>query len=354
MTRGNTQGHPTARRGLAPWLALDALLVGANVILLIVGVAVSGASFVQPANIRVMLVSCAVSGLLAIAQTIILIVREIDLAIGATLVVAPLLAVYTADQLVYATTGQGLLIGLTGKLVGGWWLIVGLTVVYAILIGGVMGFVVAFLKVPSFVVTIGLSFVMIGTGYVLSQGTPIFFDGVDGSEFIGNAFIADLIPWSAVCFVAVALVVSFFMNMTKVGPRLYATGGNPRSAALTGMNVRRWRVLAFAASGVIIGVAGILNMSRMQGIDIGQSANFALQSIVIAILGGVGVRGGEGRVSAVVLATFAFSLLAQILSSLSLNFYAQMAISGLVVLVFTSVSKQADSRRLRLMRRIEA
>ncbi|MHA6526130.1 hypothetical protein [Tessaracoccus sp. G1721] len=119
------------------------------------------------------------------------------------------------------------------------------------------------------------------------------------------------------------------------------------------MDTRRWRVVAYAVAGAIIAVAAILNMSRMQGVDVGQNANFALQSIVIAILGGVGVRGGEGRISGVVLATVAFTLLLQILSSFGFNYYAQMAVSGFVVLIFTAVSKRADSQRLRRMKKIE-
>lgn len=353
MTEVLREVSSRTRRGLPGWLMLDLMLVAVIVVLLLVGQLTLGGGFLQPANIRVILVACVVGGLLAIAQALALIVREIDLALGATLVVAPLLAAYSADQITYAMTGRGLLVGLTGVLTGGWWLIVGLTVLYSVGIGIVMGILIAYLKVPSFVVTIGMSFIMIGAGYVLSQGTPVAFQDVEASEFIGNAFIAGLIPWSFVCFVLAALIMSFFMNWTKLGPRLYATGGNAHAAALTGVDTRRWRVVAYAVAGAIIAVAAILNMSRMQGVDVGQNANFALQSIVIAILGGVGVRGGEGRISGVVLATVAFTLLLQILSSFGFNYYAQMAVSGFVVLVFTAVSKRADSQRLRRMKKIE-
>ncbi len=338
---------------LPTWLKLDLMLIIAIAILVVIGVITIGGQFLEPPNLRVILMSCGVSGLLAISQTLVLIVREIDLALGATLVFAPLMAVFSADKIEFAINHRGLLVGLTGNLTGGWWLIVFLTLVYATVIGIVMSFITAYLKIPSFVVTIGLSFVMIGTGYVLSRGTPIFFQNVDGSEFIGNTFIGNLVPWSFVCFLIVAVMIWFIMNWTKIRFRLYATGGNARSATLTGINTRRWCVIAYAMAGAVIGVAAILNMSRMQGIDIGQSANFALQSIVISILGGVRVQGGEGRIFGVVLATIVFTLLMQMLSSLGLNFYGQMVASGLVVLIFTALSKRADSNRLHRMRKIE-
>ncbi|WP_206477508.1 hypothetical protein [Microbacterium sp. KRD172] len=341
-----------SRRSIPGWLALDLMLVGVIVVLLIVG-QLSVRGFLQPANVRVVLMACVVTGLLALAQALALIVREIDLALGATLVAAPLLAVHSADQITYALTGRGLLVGLTGGVTGGWWMIIGLTVMLSVGIGVVMGVIIAYLNVPSFVVTIGMSFILIGTGYVISQGTPISFQTVEESQFVGNTFIANLVPWSFICFLMVALVLSFFINWTKLGPRLYATGGNTRAAALSGVDTRLWCVFAYAIAGAIVAIAAILNMSRMQGVDVGQNANFALQSIVIAILGGVGVRGGEGRVSGVVLATIAFTLLLQILSSFGFNYYAQMAVTGFVVLVFTAVSKRADSQRLRHMKKIE-
>ena len=332
---------------------LNYLHVVAIAVLLTVGAAISGGQFVQQANLRVILLACVVSGLLAIAQSLALIAREIDLALGATLVFSPLIAVYTADQIYFAVTGSGLLIGITGTLVGGWSLVVILTLAYATLIGSLLGFMTAYLKVPSFVVTIGMSFVMIGFGYVLSQGTPVFFQNVEGSGVLGNTFLGDLVPLGFLILTSVALATAFLMRWTRIGPRLYAAGGNARSALLAGINVKLWKVFAFTLGGSIIGVAAVLNMSRMQGVDIGQSSNFALQSIVIALLGGVGVRGGEGRIVTVLLATFTFAVLSQLLSAFGFNFYVQMIFAGLVVLVFAGFGKRAESSRLRRAGKIE-
>jgi len=310
-------------------------------------------SLLTPSNIQVILFACTLNGLISIGQSLVLIAKEIDLSVGANLVFAPMLAVYTTNFLNTLFTGTGILQGGTGYMIGGWTIVVVLTLIFGTLVGFANGLIVTKLKVPAFVTTIGMSFFLKGTAYIITNGMPIAFQNLEETKFVGNTSLGDVVPISVIIFVLIGLFIIFISRRTKFGMRLYSTGGGIRAAKLSGINTDRWKIITFALCGLLVGIAAIMAMSRMQGVDISQSAGYELNSIAISIMGGIALSGGKGSIAGTMQATLIVAILLNILSMQGLMAYYQTAITGVVILVLAIMYKRNESKRLKQLKIIE-
>lgn len=325
-------------------------------IVLIVEIAIGymiNSSLLSPLNIQVILFACTLNGLISIGQSLILIAKEIDLSVGANLVFAPMLAVYTANYGISLLTGKGILQGNTGYMTGGWVVVVVLTLIFGTLVGLVNGLIVTKLRVPAFVTTIGMSFFLKGIAYVMTNGVPIAFQNLENSKFVGNTSLGNVVPISFIIFIVIGLIIIFFNSWTKFGMRLYSTGGGLKAAKLSGINTDKWKIITFSLTGLLVGIAGIMAMSRMQGVDISQSSGFELNSIAISIMGGIAISGGKGSIAGTMQATLIVAILLNILSMHGLMAYYQTAITGVVIVGLSILYKKNESKRLKRLKIIE-
>jgi ribose transport system permease protein len=162
-----------------------------------------------------------------------------------------------------------------------------------VLVGLVNGVFVGYLGVSPLIVTLGALNICRGLALLLSGGSPIYsfpfsYTGFGTSRFLEIPVLA----WIAFgLFVLVALVLRF----TPLGLYIYAVGGNPRAAKISGINVPAIRMLAFAISGACCGLAGMLLASRTGGGEPAAGFAYELEAIAAVILGGAALSGGEGR-----------------------------------------------------------
>jgi ribose transport system permease protein len=162
-----------------------------------------------------------------------------------------------------------------------------------VLVGLVNGLFVGYLGVSPLIVTLGALNICRGLALLMSGGSPIYsfpfsYTGFGTSRFLEIPVLA----WIAFgLFVAVALVLRF----TPLGLYIYAVGGNPRAAKISGINVPAIRMLAFAISGACCGLAGMLLASRTGGGEPAAGFAYELEAIAAVILGGAALSGGEGR-----------------------------------------------------------
>jgi ribose/xylose/arabinose/galactoside ABC-type transport system permease subunit len=313
---------------------------------LIIGYSLNSA-FLSPMNISVILFASTLNGLLALGQSLVLISREIDLSVGANLIFAPMLAIYTTHYLSVYLTGAPTLIGSTGFMTGGWEVVLVLTLIYSAAIGLLNGLIVTKLLVPSFITTIGIAFFLKGMANVATNGQPISFRDLPQSSFIGNSTLWDVVPVSFAVFVAIGFLLAFLTTQTKFGMRLYSVGGNPTAAHFAGINTDLWKVLSFVLCGLMVGIAAIMLMSRAQGLDIHQTSAFELNSIAIAVMGGIAISGGRGSLIGTMLATVVVAVLLNILNLAGFGSFYQSAIAGLIVVILAVVYQRRESRRLR-------
>ena len=202
-------------------------------------------------------------------------------------------------------------------------------------IGLVNGLGVAFLRVPPFIMTLGMSSIIFGLALTITGGIPIYgmpesFTNIFGyGTFLGIS----LTIWITLFFI---ILVYIFINMTKMGRYFYAIGGNIRAAELSGINVRIYIVSAYVFSAVITSFAALLITARLETGEPNIGASYPLLSIAACAIGGVSLLGGVGRVQNVVLGAFFIILIQNGMNLMRVGSYLQMVVIGVLLIVAIS------------------
>jgi ribose transport system permease protein len=271
--------HPSQVRRV---MAIPEVGVLIPLILLAAVFACCDASFLNSSSIAVMLRALAFVGIIAVAQTWLMIAGEIDLSVGS---VAGLCAVLSA----WSMKEGGLPVG-----VG-----IGLGLAAGAAAGLVNGLVAVRLGIPGFIATLGMLYIARGLNYLLCKGYPIYplpetLTAFGQAEPFG-------VSAAFLCFVAIAVVGDLALRRTIYGRMVLATGGNLEVAQLAGIPTRAVKIACYAASGTLSGLAGMLLMAQL---NVGQpeiGVGWELDVIASVVIGGVSLFGGVGTVAGAVL-----------------------------------------------------
>ncbi|MDC1450284.1 ABC transporter permease [Candidatus Thioglobus sp.] len=263
--------------------------------------------------------------LVAMAQMVVMLTAGLDFSVGVILAMTSVVASMTMVALWsgYGSGWEAIFIGcLAGLLVGA-------------CIGLVNGLGVAFLRVPPFIMTLGMSSIIFGLALTITGGIPIYgmpesFTNIFGyGTFLGIS----LTIWITLFFI---ILVYIFINMTKMGRYFYAIGGNIRAAELSGINVRFYIVSAYVFSAVITSFAALLITARLETGEPNIGASYPLLSIAACAIGGVSLLGGVGRVQNVVLGAFFIILIQNGMNLMRVGSYLQMVVIGVLLIVAIS------------------
>ena len=263
--------------------------------------------------------------LVAMAQMVVMLTAGLDFSVGVILAMTSVVASMTMVALWsgYGSGWEAIFIGcLAGLLVGA-------------CIGLVNGLGVAFLRVPPFIMTLGMSSIIFGLALTITGGIPIYgmpesFTNIFGyGTFLGIS----LTIWITLFFI---ILVYIFINMTKMGRYFYAIGGNIRAAELSGINVRIYIVSAYVFSSVITSFAALLITARLETGEPNIGASYPLLSIAACAIGGVSLLGGVGRVQNVVLGAFFIILIQNGMNLMRVGSYLQMVVIGVLLIVAIS------------------
>lgn len=304
-------------RGIAEKVAVYAAPIA--LVILFVVFFIATPKFLTTGNMTALFVSAAILLVLAMGQQFVITVAGIDLSVGSNLPWAATVVAWTYQH------GWGI----TGAVFAG--LLAGL------LVGVVNGVLVANLKMTDFIVTLGSLSVVSGITLLLTKGNQLSAS----SGFLQGLALGGIGPvrWFWLVGVVVALVTAFIMFWTRTGTYLLATGGNLDAARDVGIKVTRIRLLAYSASGLACGVAGVLFVANNGGSDPTMQTNLLLSSIAAVVLGGSSLSGGRASV----LGTAAGAVLLQTLLNgftlLNISQYYQPVAVGLVVLGAAFISR---------------
>ena len=263
--------------------------------------------------------------LVAMAQMIVMLTAGLDFSVGVILAMTSVVASMTMVALWsgYGSGWEAIFIGcLAGLLVGA-------------CIGLVNGLGVAFLRVPPFIMTLGMSSIIFGLARTITGGIPIYGVPETFANIFGyGAFLGvSLSIWITLAFI---ILVYIFLNMTKMGRYFYAIGGNVRAAELSGINIRVYIVGAYVFSAFITSIAALLITARLETGEPNVGANFPLLSIAACAIGGVSLLGGVGRVQNVVLGAFFIILIQNGMNLMRVGSYLQMVVIGVLLIVAIS------------------
>ncbi len=259
---------------------------------------------------------------LATAQMFVLLTRGFDLSLG---VVVSMVSVASALVMAgIAPNGEGPVV--IALIVG---ILAGIAV--GALAGAVNGFCVAYLEINPFVVTMGMQGIAFGLATTISGGFPVLdIPSQLNENFAQGAWFGFLSPPVAICLII--LVVSYFvLNRTVLGRSLYLLGANPRATEVAGLPWRRYNMLAYVICSSIAAIGAIMITARAGTGEPSIGGGLVLQSIAAAVIGGVALRGGEGRVIHVVLGGLLVTILSIGMNLTRVDGFLQEIVLGVVV-----------------------
>jgi ribose transport system permease protein len=303
-------------RTLASGEYVQRLLALGALIILLVFFSIIAPHFASLENYRNILTATASNGLLATGVTFVIITGGIDLSIGTGTAFASV-----ALGIVAVNLGLPLWLGLiAGLLAGG-------------VVGLINGALIAKLKLPPFIATLGMMYVTIGMAQVLSDVHPIYFTDPQpafNGFFMGNPVAG--IPNTVWVMFGGAIVAWILLNKTVFGRYTFALGSNEEAARLSGVNVDRWKALVYVVCGVFVGLAGIVLSARSSSAQPSQGQGYELDAIAAAVIGGTSLAGGEGSIVGTMIGAFLISTLRTGLSVDNVPQQWQYVITGLVVI----------------------
>jgi ribose transport system permease protein len=302
--------------------AMQRFLAFAALIVIVVAFSLLSPNFLQFDNVVGILIATTVNGVLALGVTFVIISGSIDLSVGTVMTLS---AVMTA---VFVTVWQlPLPVGIAAGIVTGG------------LAGLVNGVLVAKLKIPSFIATLGMLNVAKGLALVISGLKPIYFN--DTPEFnraamgsaLGGVIPGLEIPNLVVVLFVSALVASLILSKTILGRYTFALGSNEEAARLSGVNVDAWKMAVFTVCGLFSGIAGVLIGARLNSAQPSLGQGYELDAIAAAVIGGTSLSGGEGSILGTVIGAFIISTLTNGLRILSVPQEWQTVVTGGIVIV---------------------
>jgi rhamnose transport system permease protein len=290
-------------------------------VILIFAVAVTGfinPRFVTGDGTRDLLSATAIVALLAIGIAPIMIMRHIDLSIASTVGFSAWLVADTCAKNPSFTWVQCFLVG--GAL--------------GIVIGILNGLLVAGLRLPSLVVTLGTLYIVRGAVYVVSNSVDYNAQEMPKSLLkIGQTAFFGLMPVPFFLALVLMVIVAWFLKYTKAGRDCYAIGSNPPAADLVGLKVFRRTFIAYIFSGFIAGIAGVFYLMRFAQVDSTAFYGQELAVVAAAVIGGIGLLGGAGTAVGVVIGALLVQTIQGALAALGVDAFWKAAINGLLLIV---------------------
>jgi len=224
-------------------------------------------------------------------------------------------------------------------------LFVGFTMLGAILVGLIVGAVLGYFsgwsitkfKVPPFVATLAMLTIARGLTMLWTKGFPITGLG-DNFAFIGTGwFLGIPMPvWISAFIVLIAVIIT---RKTKLGRYIYAVGGNESASRLSGLNIKKIKIIVYSISGVLAAVGGIMVTSRLDSAQPNAGTSYELDSIAAVVIGGTSLSGGRGSVMGTVLGALIIGVLNNGLVLLNVSPFWQQFIKGLVILIAVILDK---------------
>ncbi|MFD5986988.1 substrate-binding domain-containing protein [Streptomyces cyaneofuscatus] len=298
-------GTSVIRRVLLDNGALSALVV------LVVAMSLLSGDFLTTQNLLNVGVQAAVTAILAFGVTFVIVSAGIDLSVGSV-------AALSATVLAWSATSAGVPVVLA----------VILAIVTGIACGFVNGALISYGKLPPFIATLAMLSIARGLSLVISQGSPIAFP--DSVSRLGDT-LGGWLPVPVLVMIAMGLITALILGRTFIGRSMYAIGGNEEAARLSGLRVKRQKIVIYALSGLFAAVAGIVLASRLVSAQPQAAQGYELDAIAAVVIGGASLAGGVGKASGTLIGALILAVLRNGLNLLSVSAFWQQVVIGVVI-----------------------
>lgn len=325
MAIGHQTSDSPARPAGSPTRSLLVTVTGHREMGLIAIIAILFAvmSFASPyfltvSNIKTMLLSFSVEGIVVVGMTILLIVGGLDLSVGAVVCLSMVVA------------GQLFLGGMDPWLAS----LGGIAAAGAVGVG--IGLCVTRIGLSHFIASLAAMVIVRGLCMVITNGAPLsLFSLPKDFKFIGQGTVHD-IPFVIILFVVIALLFDFLLRNATAFRQVFYTGSNEKAAAYSGVKVNKVKFLVTVLCSVLAGLAGIIYMARLGSATPNFGVGMELNVIAAAVIGGASLKGGTGSIFGAVLGIALLSIVSSSLILLNVSAYWQEMIKGIILLAAVS------------------
>ncbi|KMQ80602.1 Ribose ABC transport system, permease protein RbsC [Candidatus Burkholderia pumila] len=298
-------------------------------ILLCIGFGIVTDGFFSFQNLSIVTQQASINIVLAAGMTFVILTGGIDLSVGSVL------------------SGAAVTALLASNLPGMGWLGIPVALAVGLGFGIVNGLLIALLKLPPFIVTLGSLTAVRGIARLIGHDTTIFNPQLSFA-FIGNDSLFG-IPWLVIIALLVVAISWFILRRTVLGLRIYSVGGNPEAARLSGIKVWGIQIFVYAMSGLLAGLGAVMSAARLyaaNGLQLGQS--YELDAIAAVILGGTSFVGGVGSIVGTLVGALIIAVLSNGLVLLGVSDIWQYIIKGLVIIGAVALDRyrQRSSARI--------
>jgi simple sugar transport system permease protein len=288
-------------------------------------------AFLSPGNISNLLAFTPELGMVSLGMTLLMISGEFDLSVGSVFGFAPVV-MWTFYNTHTTSLGVGFLIA----------------IVVACLIGFINGWLVTQLKIPSFLVTLGMLLVVRGTALYVTDGFPQHtWSGesplmkiIVGAFSVGPLRIYTSLLW----FIFFALVLGYVLSQSKAGNWIQAAGGNPEAARARGVRVASTKIALFVLTAVIAAYAGITSSIRVSSANPNSGTGYELEVIAMVVIGGTALAGGRGTILGTVLGVLILRMMRNGIVLIGVPGLAYNIFIGAIILIMMAVHSGLERR----------
>ena len=297
--------------------------------------------FLTPLNLFNILRQVSIYGLLAVGMTFVILTAGIDLSIGSLVAFAGLVAAAVSK----GGLSNRFTVGAGQEAASQGWYLAALAAIGVGVAGGLLqGFAITRLKVPPFVVTLGGMSAWRGAALLFAAGGPI--SGFEPNfVWIGQGRIFGQVQVPVIIFLTFAVLAHVVLRYTRYGRQIYAVGGNPEAARLSGLNVRAVITSVYVIMGFFAGLGGFVLAARLNSAEAVAGTGYELTVIASVVIGGTSLFGCLGTIFGTVIGTILIGVLLNGLVLMNISAYIQQIIIGIIIVLAVAFDTFAKSRR---------
>jgi inositol transport system permease protein len=335
----HTESQAPANPDIIGFLARFAPLI--FLIVLMGAFSIGEPRFLTPLNLFNILRQVSIYGLLAIGMTFVILTAGIDLSIGSLVAFAGLVAAAVSK----GGLSNRFTVGAGAELASNPWYLAALAAIGVGVVGGVLqGLAITRLRVPPFVVTLGGMSAFRGAALLFAAGGPI--SGFEPNfVWLGQGRILGQVPVPVVIFLTFAVLAHIVLRYTRYGRQIYAVGGNPEAARLSGLNVRLVITSVYVIMGFFAGLGAFVLDARLDSAEAVAGTGYELTVIASVVIGGTSLFGGVGTIFGTVIGTILIGVLLNGLVLMNVSAYVQQIIIGIIIVLAVAFDTFAKSRR---------
>ena len=304
-------------------------------IMLIVFFALSSPFFLTPTNAINIARQVSIIGICAVGMTFVILTGGIDLSTGSIIGVAA------------GITARLMLLDYNPVLA------TAIAILSGVVFGLINGFFINKLSIPPLITTLGSMTALRGVTMLLTDGKGVTIQNrsyaVIGQGYLFENALGSSIPVPVVIMVFAFIMGYIILEKTKLGRYVYGVGDNEEATRLSGVNVQKVKYSVYAFSGLLSAIAGIVAVSRLMSAQPTTGDGYELQIITAVVLGGVSIKGGEGRIAFVIIGVFIMGVLANGMIMLNIQAFYQLVVRGCVLLLAVSYDRLMEKQRAKML-----